>query len=182
MGMGLHCLLMIFLKIIKQQAAFDEVNSTTSEVVEWFSINNLLNERKTKLVQFSLTSAKPVNGNVMVKSEKNRLSVGIQNRRFYTQNCIKSEKSQRYPSKDQDRHWGWLWKSGRDIDGIGGDIGVRNNYYQIIIFAKRRGGNSSGANRKIIVLPGLAILAPPRVYALCLGTGGTALSTALATT
>ncbi|GBP95925.1 hypothetical protein EVAR_67413_1 [Eumeta japonica] len=32
---------------------------------------------------------------------------------------------------------------------------------------------------KIIVLPGLAILAPPRVYALCLGTVGTALFTAL---
>ncbi|GBP56055.1 hypothetical protein EVAR_43817_1 [Eumeta japonica] len=32
---------------------------------------------------------------------------------------------------------------------------------------------------KIIVLPGLAILAPPRVYALRLGTGGTALFTAL---
>ncbi|GBP63341.1 hypothetical protein EVAR_41929_1 [Eumeta japonica] len=39
----------------------------------------------------------------------------------------------------------------------------------------RRSGNSSGANQKVIVLPGLAILAPPRVYALCLGTGGTAL-------
>ncbi|GBP46728.1 hypothetical protein EVAR_86981_1 [Eumeta japonica] len=34
-------------------------------------------------------------------------------------------------------------------------------------------------NRKIIVLPGLAILAPPRVYALCLGTGGTVRFTAL---
>ncbi|GBP34336.1 hypothetical protein EVAR_7387_1 [Eumeta japonica] len=43
----------------------------------------------------------------------------------------------------------------------------------------RRSGNSSGANQKIIVLPGLAILAPPRVYVLCLGTGGTALFTAL---
>ncbi|GBO98424.1 UBX domain-containing protein 1 [Eumeta japonica] len=32
---------------------------------------------------------------------------------------------------------------------------------------------------KIIVLPGLAILAPPSVYALCLGTGGRALFTAL---
>ncbi|GBP33799.1 hypothetical protein EVAR_25400_1 [Eumeta japonica] len=44
-----------------------------------------------------------------------------------------------------------------------------------------RCGNLSEANRKIIVLPGLAILAPPRVYALCLGTGGTALFTALST-
>ncbi|GBP90551.1 hypothetical protein EVAR_64671_1 [Eumeta japonica] len=46
-------------------------------------------------------------------------------------------------------------------------------------YNRRRSGNSSGANQKIIVLPGLAILAPPRVYALCLGTGGTALFTAL---
>ncbi|GBP32398.1 hypothetical protein EVAR_81205_1 [Eumeta japonica] len=38
------------------------------------------------------------------------------------------------------------------------------------------------APRERSLLPGLAILAPPRVYALCLGTGGTALFTALART
>ncbi|GBP22174.1 hypothetical protein EVAR_10684_1 [Eumeta japonica] len=41
-------------------------------------------------------------------------------------------------------------------------------------------GTYQEQTEKIIVLPGLAILAPPRVYALCLGTGGTALFTALA--
>ncbi|GBP78904.1 hypothetical protein EVAR_55943_1 [Eumeta japonica] len=48
--------------------------------------------------------------------------------------------------------------------------------------SKYRGaaGTCQKQTEKIIVLPGLAILAPPRVYALCLGTGGTALFTALA--
>ncbi|GBP03682.1 hypothetical protein EVAR_2427_1 [Eumeta japonica] len=45
------------------------------------------------------------------------------------------------------------------------------------------GGGAAGTyqeqTEKIIVLSGLAILAPPRVYALCLGTSGTALFTAL---
>ncbi|GBP88575.1 Probable RNA-directed DNA polymerase from transposon BS [Eumeta japonica] len=60
----------LLFKINRQQPAFHEVNSTMSEIVEWFSINNLLlNDKKTKLVQFFLTSAKPVNGNVMVKNE-----------------------------------------------------------------------------------------------------------------
>ncbi|GBP89069.1 Probable RNA-directed DNA polymerase from transposon BS [Eumeta japonica] len=44
----------LLLKIDRHQPAFDEVNSTISEIVEWISINNLLlNERKTKLVKFS---------------------------------------------------------------------------------------------------------------------------------
>ncbi|GBP39058.1 hypothetical protein EVAR_89280_1 [Eumeta japonica] len=40
-------------------------------------------------------------------------------------------------------------------------------------------GTYQKQTEKIVVLPGLTILAPPRVYALCLGTGGTALFTAL---
>ncbi|GBP58040.1 hypothetical protein EVAR_39756_1 [Eumeta japonica] len=40
-------------------------------------------------------------------------------------------------------------------------------------------GNHQELIEKIIVLPGLAILAPTRVYTLCLGTGSTALFTAL---
>ncbi|GBP47372.1 hypothetical protein EVAR_38974_1 [Eumeta japonica] len=40
-------------------------------------------------------------------------------------------------------------------------------------------GTYQEQTEKIIVLPGPAILAPPRVYALCLGTSGTALFTAL---
>ncbi|GBP59312.1 Activating signal cointegrator 1 complex subunit 1 [Eumeta japonica] len=59
----------LLFKTNRQQPAFDEVNSTICEAVERFGINNLLNERKTKLVQFSLTSVKPVHGNVMVKNE-----------------------------------------------------------------------------------------------------------------
>ncbi|GBP73143.1 hypothetical protein EVAR_52570_1 [Eumeta japonica] len=60
----------LLFEIDRQQPAFDEVNSTISEVVEWFGINNfLLNERKTQLVQISLTNVKPVNANVMVKNE-----------------------------------------------------------------------------------------------------------------
>ncbi|GBP60369.1 hypothetical protein EVAR_91405_1 [Eumeta japonica] len=60
----------LLFKINRRQPAFDEVNSTISEVVEWFGVHNLiLKERKIKLVQFSLTSTKPLNGNVMVKNE-----------------------------------------------------------------------------------------------------------------
>ncbi|GBP91053.1 hypothetical protein EVAR_56136_1 [Eumeta japonica] len=40
-------------------------------------------------------------------------------------------------------------------------------------------GTYQEQTEKIVVLSDLAILAPPRVYALCLGTGGTALFTAL---
>ncbi|GBP24728.1 hypothetical protein EVAR_79575_1 [Eumeta japonica] len=40
-------------------------------------------------------------------------------------------------------------------------------------------GTHQEQTEKIIVLPGLAILAPLKVYALCPGTSGTALFTAL---
>ncbi|GBP88122.1 hypothetical protein EVAR_63930_1 [Eumeta japonica] len=43
-------------------------------------------------------------------------------------------------------------------------------------------GTYQEQTEKIIAQTGLAILAPPRVYALCLGTGGTALVTALLVT
>ncbi|GBP54578.1 hypothetical protein EVAR_33047_1 [Eumeta japonica] len=40
-----------------------------SEIVEWFSINNLLlNESKTKLVKFSVSDSKLIDTNVMVKN------------------------------------------------------------------------------------------------------------------
>ncbi|GBP39269.1 Probable RNA-directed DNA polymerase from transposon BS [Eumeta japonica] len=59
----------LLFKIDRHQPAFDEVNSTISEIVEWFSINNLLlNERKTKLVKFSLSDSKLIDTNVMVKT------------------------------------------------------------------------------------------------------------------
>ncbi|GBP20598.1 hypothetical protein EVAR_93712_1 [Eumeta japonica] len=49
------------------------------------------------------------------------------------------------------------------------------------LYSNTRGaaGTYQEQTEKIIILPGLAILAPPRVYALCLGTGGTALFMAL---
>ncbi|GBP57104.1 Probable RNA-directed DNA polymerase from transposon X-element [Eumeta japonica] len=60
----------LLFKIHRHKSAFDEVNSTISEIVEWFSINNLLlNERKTKLVKFSLSDSKLIDTNVMVKNE-----------------------------------------------------------------------------------------------------------------
>ncbi|GBP65245.1 Probable RNA-directed DNA polymerase from transposon BS [Eumeta japonica] len=60
----------LLFKINKHKSAFDEVNSTISEIVEWFSINNLLlNERKTKLVKFFLSDSKLIDTNVMVKNE-----------------------------------------------------------------------------------------------------------------
>ncbi|GBP36871.1 Probable RNA-directed DNA polymerase from transposon BS [Eumeta japonica] len=60
----------LLFKIDRHQPAFDEVNSTISEIIEWFSINNLLlNERKTKLVKFSLPDSKLIDTNVMVKNE-----------------------------------------------------------------------------------------------------------------
>ncbi|GBP12214.1 hypothetical protein EVAR_6390_1 [Eumeta japonica] len=52
---------------------------------------------------------------------------------------------------------------------------ARRKYHQHHLDA----GTHQEQTEKIIVLPSLAILAPPRVYALCLGTGGTALFTAL---
>ncbi|GBP79849.1 hypothetical protein EVAR_89288_1 [Eumeta japonica] len=56
--------------IDRHQPAFDEANSTISEIVEWLSMNNLLlNERKTKLVKFSLFDSKLIDTNVMVKNE-----------------------------------------------------------------------------------------------------------------
>lgn len=55
---------------------------------------------------------------------------------------------------------------------------LAHGYVYVRIEHQRRSGNLSGENR-IVVLPGLDILAPPRVYALFLGTGDTALFTAL---
>ncbi|GBP35132.1 hypothetical protein EVAR_28331_1 [Eumeta japonica] len=63
----------------------------------------------------------------------------------------------------------------------------RFRYRSWFRFGRSRGkcwgaaGTYQEQTEKIIVLSGLAILAPPRVYALCLGTGGTALFTALCT-
>ncbi|GBP34385.1 hypothetical protein EVAR_7438_1 [Eumeta japonica] len=48
--------------------------------------------------------------------------------------------------------------------------------------ARGAAGTHQEQTEKIIDLPGLAILAPPKVYALCLGTGGTAPFTALCLT
>ncbi|GBP43607.1 Probable RNA-directed DNA polymerase from transposon BS [Eumeta japonica] len=60
----------LLFKVDIHQPAFDEVNSTISEIVEWFSINNLpFIERKTKLVKFYLSDSKLFNTNVMVKNE-----------------------------------------------------------------------------------------------------------------
>ncbi|GBP21545.1 Probable RNA-directed DNA polymerase from transposon BS [Eumeta japonica] len=59
----------LLFKIDRHKSAFDEVNSTIFENVEWFSINNLLlNERKTKLVKFSLSDSKLIDINVIVKN------------------------------------------------------------------------------------------------------------------
>ncbi|GBP80534.1 Probable RNA-directed DNA polymerase from transposon X-element [Eumeta japonica] len=61
----------LLFKIDRNQPGFDEVNSTISEIIEWFSIYNLLlNERKTKLVKFSLSDSKLIDTNVMVKNEE----------------------------------------------------------------------------------------------------------------
>ncbi|GBP46070.1 Probable RNA-directed DNA polymerase from transposon BS [Eumeta japonica] len=60
----------LLFKINRQQPPFDEVNSTISEKIEWYSIDNLLlDEKKTKVCQFFLSSFKPVNGNVMIRNE-----------------------------------------------------------------------------------------------------------------
>ncbi|GBP53786.1 Probable RNA-directed DNA polymerase from transposon BS [Eumeta japonica] len=60
----------LLFKIDRHKPAFDEVNSTISEIVKWFSINNLLlNERKTIIVKFSLSDSKLIDTNVMVKNE-----------------------------------------------------------------------------------------------------------------
>ncbi|GBP95844.1 hypothetical protein EVAR_65500_1 [Eumeta japonica] len=62
----------------------------------------------------------------------------------------------------------------------------QERYAKIVPVKKRLDSSTGGAagsyqeqTEKIIVLSDLAILAPPRVYALCLSTGGTALFTAL---
>ncbi|GBP79956.1 Probable elongator complex protein 3 [Eumeta japonica] len=54
-------------RLIGINQLLDEVKSTISDIVEWFGINNLHNERKTKLVTFSLT--KPIDAKAMVKNE-----------------------------------------------------------------------------------------------------------------
>ncbi|GBP75291.1 hypothetical protein EVAR_47328_1 [Eumeta japonica] len=63
---------------------------------------------------------------------------------------------------------------------------LRVGSLQYELMKKRLDSSTKGAvgtyqeqTEKLIVLPGLAILAPSRVYALCLGTGGTALFTPL---
>ncbi|GBP35779.1 hypothetical protein EVAR_20633_1 [Eumeta japonica] len=64
------------------------------------------------------------------------------------------------------------------------ETGNQQSLYELL--KKPLDSNTRGAagtyqeqTEKIMVLPGLAILAPPRVYALCLDTGGTALFTAV---
>ncbi|GBP44461.1 hypothetical protein EVAR_39469_1 [Eumeta japonica] len=57
-------------QIDRHQPAFEEVNSIISEIVEWFSIINLLhNEGKTKLVKFSPSDSKLIDTKVVVKNE-----------------------------------------------------------------------------------------------------------------
>lgn len=61
----------LMFKVSRKQSANDDVNNAISEVVNWFTINNLLlNEKKTKCVRFELPNVKSVPTNVLIKGEK----------------------------------------------------------------------------------------------------------------
>ncbi|GBP77588.1 hypothetical protein EVAR_59331_1 [Eumeta japonica] len=54
----------------RQQPDFDKLNSTISEIVEWFTFNNILpDEKKRKIVTFSVTNTKLVDVNEVVRDE-----------------------------------------------------------------------------------------------------------------
>ncbi|GBP16981.1 Probable RNA-directed DNA polymerase from transposon BS [Eumeta japonica] len=59
----------LLFKIDRHQPAYDIVSSIIPEIVERFSINKL-NEKKIKLVKFSLSNSKFIDTNIMVKNER----------------------------------------------------------------------------------------------------------------
>ena len=60
----------LIFKIKRQQLTCDEVNKAISEVVNWFTVNNLLlNAKKTKCLNFSLPNVRPAPTNIQVKGE-----------------------------------------------------------------------------------------------------------------
>lgn len=60
----------LLFKVKRRQHSFDEVNNAISEIVDWFTVNNLLlNEKKTKCVYFTLSPVtRPLNS-VIVKNK-----------------------------------------------------------------------------------------------------------------
>lgn len=58
----------VLFNVDRHSVNLDEVNSTVSKVVEWFTANNLmLNEKKTKYVRFSLPNVKKVDTQIIIK-------------------------------------------------------------------------------------------------------------------
>lgn len=60
----------LIFKTDRHSSCFDEVNSTLSKVVNWFTSNNLLlNAKKTKCIQFELPNVKSPPPNIMLNGE-----------------------------------------------------------------------------------------------------------------
>ena len=59
----------LLFRVSRQESIYDDVNNAISQVVEWFTANNLLlNEKKTKCVKFVLPKVKAVPARIMMKN------------------------------------------------------------------------------------------------------------------
>ncbi|CAH2211691.1 jg6806, partial [Pararge aegeria aegeria] len=60
----------LIFKIKRRLSIYDEVNNALSEIVHWFSVNNLLlNSKKTKCIKFTVPNVKFVKTNVLLNEE-----------------------------------------------------------------------------------------------------------------
>ncbi|KAG6439358.1 hypothetical protein O3G_MSEX000706 [Manduca sexta] len=61
----------LLFKIKRHELILDDVNNTRSELVHWFSVNNLLlNSEKTKCIKFVTPNVKKVNANIFINSDE----------------------------------------------------------------------------------------------------------------
>lgn len=60
----------LIFKVKRQQSVFDDVNDAICDVVDWFTVNNLLlNEKKTNCLRFALPNVRLVANNILMKGE-----------------------------------------------------------------------------------------------------------------
>lgn len=61
----------LIFKVKRGQQNCDEVNSAISDIVNWFTVNNLLlNEKKTKCIKFTLPNVKRVDPDIIIKGDR----------------------------------------------------------------------------------------------------------------
>ena len=61
----------LIFKVKRHQLDYDDVNSAISNIVNWFTVNNLLlNEKKTKCVKFLLPNVKSAFANILIKGQR----------------------------------------------------------------------------------------------------------------